>query len=113
MAAATDPADERVSLDFTVEDGRTLIEVSGTQEAAVVVRSASGERVYLPPERSPDDGSDPYRPGDGDDSPYDPVPDDTPYSSTRTTQIEEGLSKTATGFRILHPEPVTDIRFLR
>ena len=89
--------------------------VSGATEAAVVVRSASGERIYLPPERteSADEADSPYRPAGSGDSPYEGVPDDSPYGAARDHAASLGLTPTADGFRIVHPEPVTDFRLLR
>lgn len=115
------------SVDVEIEDGRTTIAVSGGTEAAVVVRSSAGEQVYLPPEREdPPSAPSPYTPAGGtespydgipdavvpDDSPYAGIPDDTPYRSGQFPD-EVGLTRTANGFRIVHPEPVTDVRFLR
>jgi hypothetical protein len=108
---------ERVSVDVDVRDGRTTIEVTGTREAATVVRSSSGERVYLPPEiEEPTDEADetPYTPGGGaEDSSYAGVPDSTPYSSGRGSPASVGQMPMPNGFRILHPEPVTDVRIVR
>jgi hypothetical protein len=117
-------------MDGEIADGRTTSPGAGVVDASVIVRSASGERVYLPPERAPDgDGEDsPYRPagdspyeGPGDDSPtdgptdspYDGVPNDSPYDGVQGSSASIGLTPTANGFRIVHPEPVTDVRFLR
>ncbi|QLC34967.1 hypothetical protein EFA46_011965 (plasmid) [Halarchaeum sp. CBA1220] len=77
----------RVSVDATVDADGTVITIAGTRDAAVVVYSASGEEIYLPPEdfedpienlRSPIDS--PYE-STLPDSPYDPVDEDdeTPY----------------------------------
>jgi len=103
-----------VSVDVDISDGRTTITVSGDQDAAVVVRSRSGERIYLPPEEAMQpDGDSPYRPAGSGDSPYEGIPDDSPYSSARDVPASLGLTATGTGFRIVHPEPVTDFRILR
>jgi len=114
MAAGTDVTDGPVSVDIDISEGRTTITVTGDQDAAVVVRSASGERVYLPPEEatSPDEDS-PYRPAGSGDSPYEGVPDQSPYGAARQAPASLGLTATANGFRIVHPEPVTDFRLLR
>lgn len=105
-----------VNVDVSVDGDRTTIEVSGQRRAAVVVRSDSGERIYLPPERDEDEGDtgaqSSYEPAGGD-SPYQGVKSESPYGATRETPATLGLSKTATGFRIIHPEPVTDVRFLQ
>jgi len=114
MTTGTADAEGPVSVEVDVADGRTTVTVSGGHDAAIVVRSTSGEQVYLPPEEAtePDENS-PYRPAGSDDSPYDGVPDDSPYSSARDAQVSVGLTATATGFRVVHPEPVTDLRLLR
>lgn len=120
----TDP--NPVSFDVTINDGQTTITISGDRDAAVVVRSAAGERIYLPPEdfeRPPESASSspydspyssPYSspydsPYEGTSSPY-----DSPYESSREQQQPTtGMEPTANGFRIVHPEPVTDLRLLR
>jgi hypothetical protein len=115
-----DPADtteateeEAVSFDMDIVDGETRIVVSGDRDTAVVVVSASGEKIYLPPEdfdrpategrQTPYDNPYQSRSGSGD-SPYDSHPDATSVT---------GLEPTADGYIIQHPEPVTDVRFLR
>jgi hypothetical protein len=48
-----DEADETtgpIEFNVTIEDGTTVIEMDGDRDTAVIVQSASGERVYLPPE---------------------------------------------------------------
>lgn len=118
MATASD--DRPFSVDIDVRDGRTVIEVTGERNAAVVVRSASGERVYLPLEEAsaPDAGS-PYSPvgGGGGASenppnPYDGPPSDSPYNPDPGTATED-VTPTKNGFRIVYPEPATDVRFIR
>ena len=112
------PADD-VSIDVDIEDGRTLVVVTGEREAAVVVYSESGERIYLPPEDHVEDDSS-YRPADqtsyGSDEggdPYAGLREEGPYDSGRRVTPSVGMNPTPGGFRILHPEPVTDIRLLR
>jgi len=39
-----------VAVDTRITDDRTVIDVTGSRDVAVVVRSADGERVYLPPQ---------------------------------------------------------------
>jgi hypothetical protein len=109
-ANATGP----VSVDVDVDDGRTTIEVTGQRRVATVVRSESGERIYLPPEPTDDEDGEatPYRPTGGD-NPYEGIADDSPYGSSRRAAATLGRSPTADGFRIVHPEPVTDVRLLR
>jgi len=106
------------SVDVDIDDERTLLVLSGTRAAAVVVYSESGERVYLPPEEAVEsqdedgDESDPYHPG-GADSPYGgEMREEGPYGATRTSDPEVGLTATADGFQINHPEPVHDFRVL-
>jgi len=108
-----------VSVEIDVEDGRTLVVVSGQRTAAVVVESESGERIYLPPEEPGEDDSS-YRPagqssyGSGDDSdPYAGIREEGPYDSGRRVTPSVGMNPTTNGFRIFHPEPVTDVRLLR
>lgn len=135
-----DGGDRQVSLEVEIADGRTVIVVTGDRDAAVVVESASGERVYLPPEdfdRPPESedgaGQDAYgtgpRPSGSpyqsatSDSPYQSVATDSPYQSPGTSDSpyqrggtasdRVGMEPTADGFRIVHPEPVTDFRLLR
>lgn len=103
---------DSIDFDMSIVDGRTEIRVSGDRDTAVIVRSASGEHIYLPPEdfeRPPGNGRrTPYE------SPYDPGSGvgDTPYRSAGSPPVT-GLEPTADGYRIVHPEPVTDVRFLR
>ena len=110
--AEADGGSEAVDFDMTITDGRTEIRVSGDRDTAVIVRSAGGEHIYLPPEdfeRSPGAGrGTPYE------SPYDPGSGvgDTPYRSSGSPPVT-GQEPTADGYRIVHPEPVTDVRFLR
>ncbi|MFB6164010.1 MAG: hypothetical protein ABEJ31_02525 [Haloarculaceae archaeon] len=128
--AATGPGDGGVTVSTEITDERTVVAVSGTVEAAVVIRSPGGERVYLPPETAGEDtGGGPYE-GVSDDSPYDGatatgseagadggpyegVPDDSPYASARSRSDSLGVNPTADGFRVVHPEPATDVRLLR
>ncbi|MFC7068877.1 DUF7510 family protein [Halobaculum lipolyticum] len=137
-ADADAPEEDRpVSVDIDIADGRTTILVTGDRDAAVVVESVSGEHIYLPPEdfeRPPrsdgaggHDGAGP-RPSDSpyqsvSDSPYQSVSSDSPYQSPDGSDSpyqrggpapeHAGLEPTADGFRILHPEPATDVRILR
>ncbi len=120
--ADADTDDETFTM--TVREDETELVVEGTRDAAVVVRSASGEQIYLPPEnfsRSRSDDS-PYQSA-RDDSPYQSARDDSPYQSARDDSPYQsargggskrvGMTPTADGFRIVHPEPVTDARILR
>jgi hypothetical protein len=47
------------------------------------------------------------------DSPYQGAESDSPYQGAGETPQGDGLSPTADGYRIRHPEPVTDVRVLR
>ncbi|CCQ33046.1 hypothetical protein HLRTI_001069 [Halorhabdus tiamatea SARL4B] len=159
--AGGDAPDVRVTT--TIETDRTVVVVEGTHDAAVVVNSASGERVYLPPEtatgeadvgskahddspyagiptESPYEGittDNPYEgiatespyAGMATDSPYEGISTDSPYEGMATDSPYDGLSDddngttrrseaygivpTDDGFRLVHPEPATDVRFLR
>lgn len=131
-----------IKFNVTIEDGATIIDMHGDRDTAVIVQSASGERVYLPPEdferaaptaqrnesayQSVSTDS-PYQSA-ASDSPYQSAPTDSPYQSSGTgspyqsTQSqpqpqsqsdEEGLVSTTEGYRIYHPEPATDVRVLR
>ncbi|RLM57676.1 hypothetical protein DVK02_07355 [Halobellus sp. Atlit-31R] len=117
-------ADERVTFAVNVEDGETVITMRGDRDTAVIVRSASGERIYLPPEdferdAARRDGS-PYQSAAEDspyrgarESPYRGIRGDSPYQAARQSLPSEGLVPTADGYRIRHPEPATDVRVLR
>ncbi|MFC6872541.1 DUF7510 family protein [Halobellus marinus] len=140
--AAASAGAERVKFSVTVEDGETVITMDGDRDTAVIVRSVTGERIYLPPEdfereaggrddssyqpahdESPYRGSSdtpvrgaesasPYR-GVESDSPYRGIESDSPYQAARESLPSEGMISTADGYRIRHPEPVTDVRVLR
>jgi hypothetical protein len=105
-------AADSVDFTMTIEDGRTRIRVTGDRDTAVVVESDSGEKIYLPPEdfdRSAGGGRTSY------DSPYDSGSgaQDSPYQTSTDAASVTGLEPTANGYLIIHPEPVTDVRFLR
>lgn len=141
-AALTGMPEDDVEFTVEIKNGETVIEMVGDRDTAVVVRSASGERIYLPPEdfERPVGRSDspyqtvredspyqavrddsPYQTARSDspyqgprgDSPYLPSRSDSPYQSARVQVPEEGLRSTEFGFLIRHPEPVTDVRLLR
>ncbi|MDS0292950.1 DUF7510 family protein [Halogeometricum luteum] len=134
MSDAEAEREEDVSFSLTVDDEETVITMRGDRDTAVVVESESGERIYLPPEDfergarqqsdSPyqrADGDSPYQPADRDspyqssrdDSPYQSARDDSPYQAARQSLPREGMVPTSDGYRIRHPEPVTDVRLLR
>lgn len=119
---------EEFDVSTRIDDGRTEIRVEGDRSVAVIVRSESGERIYLPPEgfdrdraqdspyqsSRPARSDSPYQSPQRDDSPHQsPQRDDSPYQSARTSSRRRGLSLTADGFRILHPEPVTELTVFR
>ena len=96
---------DEIGIDARVTEERTVIDVTGTRDVAVVVRSESGERIYLPPEGfdEPVSGSpytSPYQGGSGIDGEESPYGGET--SSTR------GVIETAEGFRVSHPETATE-----
>lgn len=101
-----------VNFEMTIADGRTRIDVSGDRDTAVIVRSPEGEKIYLPPEdfdRPPEDRQSPY------DSPYQPTDRtaDSPYQTRPDATSVTGMEPTADGYLIVHPEPVTNVQFLR
>ncbi len=113
-APKTDSERNPVTVNTNIEADRTVITVNGTKDMAVVVSSDSGERIYLPPEETDDDdGEGPYQPAEGADNPYDGMRDDGPYASNRQSDAAVGMNETASGFRIVHTEAVTDMRVLR
>jgi hypothetical protein len=129
--------DEDVEFTVEISDGDTLIEMTGDRDTAVIVRSESGERIYLPPEdfeRPPETGDSPYQSASRSDSPYQSASrndspyqsasrndspyqsasrNDSPYQSARQQFPDEGMRSTRDGYAIRHPEPVTDVRVLR
>jgi hypothetical protein len=117
------PDDEPAAIETKVRGDRTILTIEGWPEASVIVRSESGERIYLPPEDPEPVDSDrtqsPYSSGaDGDDE-DDDGPSTTPYSTAVEAdedgdddEKEHGRSPIRQGIRIVHPEPVTDVRVL-
>lgn len=111
-----------VEYDTRIEDGQTIIDVTGEDEVAVIVQSAGGERIYFPPEdmdaKAKADDDSPYQPGDSPyeaDSPYRPADGDSPYQPNEDDDSvsTRGVTETRTGFRITHPEPAAEITILR
>ncbi|MFD1569830.1 DUF7510 family protein [Halorubrum laminariae] len=101
---------DEVDIDTRVTDGRTVIDVAGTRDVAVVVRSTGGERIYLPPEGFDEPVSEspytsPYQGGSGIEG------EESPYGGTSGST--RGVVETADGFRITHPEPVTEFDVFR
>ena len=100
-----------IDINTRLTEDRTVIDVTGSRDVAIVVRSPAGERVFLPPEgfEEPVDAT-PYRSpyqssyGRGDD-------DESPYRETAAST--RGVIETPSGFRVLHDEPVTEIDVYR
>ena len=101
--------DSDIEIDARVTEERTVIDVTGTRDVAVVVRSNNGERIYLPPEGfdDPVSGS-PYT------SPYQGAGaggEESPYGGTSGST--RGVIETGDGFRITHPEAATEFDVYR
>ncbi|MEF8820422.1 MAG: hypothetical protein V5A31_13765 [Haloferacaceae archaeon] len=127
--------DTDAHVDTTVTADRTVVEYSGNDAAAVVVRSVAGERIYLPlveeAEEESEEQATPYSGEDPGESPYSGAgtagdgtsggDETTPYSggSPGTSPYggdegpEPGIHATADGFRVVHPSPAKDVRVLR
>jgi hypothetical protein len=88
--------------------------MAGERDLAVIVRSPSGERVYLPPsDYDEEPATTPYRSGVYQ-SPYDSgagTSYDTPHGGAGDEP--SGVVSTPEGLRIVHPEPITDLRVVR
>jgi hypothetical protein len=101
--------DTEIEVDARVSGDRTVIDVTGTRDVAVVVRSPAGERIYLPPEDFDDPvGGSPYT------SPYQGSGaggEESPYGGAATST--RGVIETADGFRITHPERATEFDVYR
>ena len=111
-------AGERIYLppeDFD-RDARANAAGSGATPADSPYQSAPTDNPYQsaptdsPYQTAGTDGPDQER---RDDSPYQIAESDSPYQAAGETPQGEGLSPTADGYRIRHPEPVTDVRVLR
>lgn len=102
-----------------VEDGRTVVEVAGDRGVVVVVRSESGERIYLPPEGFDEEDADSAyqsaRAPTAYDSPYNPAvePGESPYGPAREGPGTRGVAETADGMRVTHPEEATEVVVFR
>lgn len=104
--------EQPVTFTMEIQDGRTEIRVTGDRDTCVVVGSASGETIYLPPEdfdRPAESGGSTY------DSPYEAGSgsQESPYTTRPGADAVTGLEPTDDGYLVVHPEPVTDLRFLR
>lgn len=100
-----------VEITTIVDEGTTEIEVTGSRDVAVVVRSASGERIYLPPEEFTQNlEASPYSGGvyaqasesDTEASPY-----------REAAESTRGVVTTPQGFRIHHDAPITELDVYR
>ncbi|QSG14817.1 DUF7510 family protein [Halapricum desulfuricans] len=117
--------DPRMAFDVEVRADRTILTIEAVRDAAVIVRSEAGERIYLPPEEFDTESktTSPYSTSpysatseteddaDADDdmpSPYSKTTDDAPADGP-----EYGRTRTPQGIRIVHPDPVTDVRIVR
>ena len=103
-----------IGIDTRVTADHTVIDVTGTRDVAVVVRSEGDERIYLPPENFDETVSEspyasPYT------SPYQGAAaresDGTPYRGA--VESTRGVVETADGFRIRHPGRVTEMDVYR
>jgi len=112
MSESAESEFESVDFNMEIGNGRTEIRVTGDRDTAVIVRSESGEKIYLPPE---DFDREAEKPGSAYDSPYEPRSgaQESPYSTHPDASSVTGMEPTAGGYFIVHPEPTTDIRFLR
>ena len=112
---------EALTYTTRIEDGNTIIEVSRNRDVAFVIQSASGERIYFPPEdmseKSDNERDSPYQSRDSpyqSDSPYQPSESDSPYQPSDDPEVStRGVTETRTGFRITHPEPAAEITLFR
>jgi hypothetical protein len=125
----SETVDESPEFEYTtrIEDGHTIIDVTGNHEVTFVIQSASGERIYFPPEdmsnKSKDEQDSPYQSADSPyqsaDSPYQSADSpyqsaDSPYQPSDDPEVStRGVSETRTGFRINHPEPASEIILFR
>jgi hypothetical protein len=121
----SEAAAELPTVEYTtrIEDGQTIIDVTGETDVAFIIQSAGGERIYFPPEdmdedkpRTTDDS--PYQPSDSPyeaDSPYQPADADSPYQPAEEDEeiSTRGVTETRTGFKITHPEPANEITVVR
>lgn len=114
-----------VEVSTRVENGRTVVDVTGTRKAAVVVRDDDGERIYLPPEEFEESPSEtaspygsPYRSAAGDvdrgASPYEGIRGaDSPYRSGTAANRSPGTHVTDDGFRVVHEGEATEFSVYR
>jgi len=122
------------SVEVNIDAGETMIRVVGARDAALIVDSASGEAIYLPPEGfddSPDTGRSARSPYESESTAGNPCDGmgsgDSPYAAadeggrsvtgdaegTDADRRPVGVETTGDGFRVRHPEPITDLRFVR
>jgi len=114
---------EPTTVEVEIRDDRSILTIEGRRDVSVVVRSESGERIYLPPENFETEpttttpySTTPYSPSPEDDE--DDGPETTPYSTSVDAnvevqeRVEYGRESLPQGIRIVHPEPATDVRVL-
>ncbi|MUV90591.1 hypothetical protein GJ629_12335 [Halapricum sp. CBA1109] len=113
-----------LTFEMRTVEGRTILDFEGRRSVAVVVQSDDDEEIYLPHARSGDRGGPPssYQPADEDDSTgppssYQPSDEDntgppSSYQPAPAADAATGRSATSGGFRIVHPDPVTDVRVI-
>jgi len=100
-----------LTFEMRTVDGRTILDFEGRRSVAVVVQSDEGEEIYLPHARSDDGGGGPpssYQPADDDDSTGPP----SSYQPAPAADAATGRTATSGGFRIVHPDPITDVRVI-
>jgi hypothetical protein len=123
MTPDTDDDSDPTTIEIEMRDDRTLLTIEGRRDASVIVRSAEGERIYLPPEdfdrksgRTTAYSTTPYSTAtESNDDDTVTSPYSTSVGETNTEDPEEryGRKTTPSGIRIVHPEPVTDVRVVR
>lgn len=123
MADTAETEEEREPVQFDVDyrEDRAIITITGQRDGAVVLNTESGERIYLPPEDFVKRGAEeeegfidgPYQPAEThEDSAYQRADEDSAYQPGDDVQ-SSGRKSLPNGIRIIHPEPVDDVRFLR
>jgi hypothetical protein len=99
-----------LTFEMRTVEGRTILDFEGRRSVAVVVQSDDAEEIYLPHARSGGGGGPPssYQPADEDDNTGPP----SSYQPAPAADAATGRSATSGGFRIVHPDPVTDVRVI-
>lgn len=131
MTTPNDEPDEETeptTVEIEINEDRSILTIEGRRDVSVIVRSEAGERVYLPPESFDSEGdttttpysTSPYSTASRDEAEDDDDggPETTPYSTSTDANVDAaenvnyGRKNLPQGIRIVHPEPVTDIRVL-